>query len=43
VYLNSSFSHWNVPIFLVQEKETSSPLVGDPHKAETALGMDEIL
>jgi hypothetical protein len=43
VYSNSTFSHWNVPIFLVKEKETSSPLVGQPHKPETALGMDELL
>ncbi len=43
MYLNTTLSHWNVPIFLVQEKETSSPLVGHPHKPETALGMDELL
>jgi hypothetical protein len=43
VYLNTSLSHWNVPIFLVQEKETSSPLVDHPHKPETAFGMDELL
>jgi hypothetical protein len=43
VYLNTSFSQWNVPIFLVQQKETSSPLVCHPHKPETALGVDELL
>jgi hypothetical protein len=43
VYLNSTVSHWNVPIFPVQEKETTSPLVGQPHKPVTALGMDEPL
>jgi len=43
MYLNTTLSHWNVPIFLVQEKETSSPFVGQPHKPKTALGMDELL
>jgi len=27
VYLNTSFSDWYVPIFLVHEKETGSPFV----------------
>ena len=43
MYLDTPLSHWNVPVFLVQEKETSSPLVGHPHKPETGLGMDELL
>jgi hypothetical protein len=43
VYLNTTFSHWNVPIFLAQEKETSFPFVGHLHKPETALGMDQLL
>ena len=43
MYLNTPLSHWNVPIFLVEEKETSSPLVGHPHKPETALRMAELL
>ena len=42
VYLNTTLSHWNSPIFLVQEKETSSPLVGQPHKPETALRVEEL-
>jgi len=43
MYLNTSFSHWYVPIFLVCEKKTSSPLVCHPHNPKTALGVDELL
>jgi hypothetical protein len=43
VYLNTTFSHWYLTIFLVQKQETSSPSVGHPHKPETALGVDELL
>jgi hypothetical protein len=34
VYLSASFGNGNVPVFLVQEKETSAPLVGYSHKAQ---------
>jgi hypothetical protein len=43
MYLNTSFSHWYVPIFLTQETETSSPLICHPHNPKTALGVDELL
>ena len=43
VYLNTILSHRNVPILLVQDKETRSSFVGYPHKPKTALGMAELL
>ena len=35
-YLNTSFSDWYVPIFLVHEKETGSPFVCHPHDPKAA-------
>jgi len=43
MYLNTSFSRWYVPIFLVKENETNSRVVCHPHNPKTALGVDELL
>ena len=42
VYLNTSFSDWYVPIFLVHEKETGSPFVCHPHDPKAALRVKEL-
>src|SRR5580692_12573301 len=42
VYLNTSFSDWYVPIFLVHEKETGSPFVCHPHDPKAALRVEEL-
>jgi hypothetical protein len=43
VYLSAGFGNGNVPVFLVQEKETSAPLVGYSHKAKpTSLWVGEL-
>jgi hypothetical protein len=42
VYLNTSFSVWYVPIFLVHEKETGSPFVCHPHNPKAALRVEEL-
>ncbi len=34
MYLNASFSNWNVPVFLVHKKETSATLIGYPNQAK---------
>ena len=42
MYLNTSFSDWYVPIFLVHEKETGSPFVCHPHNPKAALRVEEL-
>jgi hypothetical protein len=42
VYLNTSFSDWYLPIFLVHDKETGSPFVCHPHNPKAALRMEEL-
>jgi hypothetical protein len=42
VYLNTSFSDWCVPIFLVHEKETCSPFVCHPHNPKAALRVEQL-
>lgn len=43
VYLNTTFSHWCVPIFLVHEKETGSPFACHSHNPKAALRLEQLL